>query len=127
MLSVFTLNPDRLKSRNYVFFLKKNHVRCVLLFYPFNTPLVKSLQWFPFLLPADEQQDVSERLFPFLFFAFPLSSRQKDRYHSFNCACSNKEETGRVCPQLISLAQIPVVGSVSLPPPKVIRQTFQQL
>ncbi len=44
--------------------------------------------------------------FFFLLFVSLLSSRQEDRYHSFDRACSNKEETGWACPPLISLAQI---------------------
>ncbi len=46
----------------------------------------------------------------FLLFASFLSSRQDDRYHSFDCACNNKEKTGRARPLLISLAQILVVN-----------------
>ncbi len=38
------------------------------------------------------------------------SSRQEDRSHSSDCACSNKEETGRAHPLLISLAQTLVVN-----------------
>ncbi len=38
------------------------------------------------------------------------SSRQEDRYHSFDGACCNKEETGRARPPLISLPQTPVVS-----------------
>ncbi len=37
-------------------------------------------------------------------------TRQEDRYHSFDCSCSNKEETGRAHPLLISLAQILAVN-----------------
>ncbi len=33
--------------------------------------------------------------FSFLLFASLPSSRQEDGYHSLDCACSNKEETGR--------------------------------
>ncbi len=47
-------------------------------------------------------------------FASLLSSRQDDRYHSFNCVCSNKEETGRAHPPLISLAQVLVVNGKCL-------------
>ncbi len=57
---------------------------------------------------GEKQQYASEWLFFcflfFLLFASLLSSKQEDRYHSFDCACSNKKETGRVCPPLISLA-----------------------
>ncbi len=45
-----------------------------------------------------------------LLIATLLSSRQEDRYHSFDCACSNKEETDRARPPLISLAQTLVVN-----------------
>ncbi len=48
--------------------------------------------------------------FFFLLFSSLLSSRQEDRSHSFNCVCSNKEETGRARPPLISLAQTLVVN-----------------
>ncbi len=48
--------------------------------------------------------------FPDLLSASVPSSRQEDRYNSFNCVCSNKEETGRARPLLISLAQILVVN-----------------
>ncbi len=51
----------------------------------------------------------------FFLFAFLSSSRQEDRYHSFDCECSNKEETGRACPPPISLAQILVVNGKCQP------------
>ncbi len=52
-------------------------------------------------------------IFLMLFFIFNFfkkfvslpSSRQEDRYHSFDCASSNKEEVGKARPPLISLAQ----------------------
>ncbi len=46
----------------------------------------------------------------FQLFASLLSFRQEDRCHSVDCACSNKEETGRARPPLISLAQTLVVN-----------------
>ncbi len=46
----------------------------------------------------------------FLLFSYLQSSRQEDRSHSLDCGCSNKEETGRACPPLISLAQTLVVN-----------------
>ncbi len=46
----------------------------------------------------------------YLLSGFLPSSRQEDRYHSFNCACINKEETGRARPLLISLAQTLVIN-----------------
>ncbi len=36
------------------------------------------------------------QVFFFLLFASHPSSRQKDRYHSFECACSNKEDTSEL-------------------------------
>ncbi len=43
------------------------------------------------------------QLFVFLLFASLPSSRQEDRSHSFDCACSNKEESGRAHPLLIQI------------------------
>ncbi len=54
-------------------------------------------------------RDMPTFSFPLLFGSL-LSSRQEYRYHSFNCACSNKGETGRALPMLISLAQLLVVN-----------------
>ncbi len=48
--------------------------------------------------------------FFFLLFASLSSSRQDDRSHSLDSVCSNKEETGRARPLLISLAQTLVVN-----------------
>ncbi len=45
----------------------------------------------------------------FLLFASLPSSRQEDGYHSFDCACRNKKETGRASLSVISLAQMLVV------------------
>ncbi len=56
------------------------------------------------LIQATKALWLKGQRFFFLLFATLLSSRQEDTYHSFNCAFSNKEETGRVHPQLISLA-----------------------
>ncbi len=53
---------------------------------------------------------IRQLFFSFVLFASLLSSRQEDTYHSFDCVCSNKEETGRAHPPLISLAQILVVN-----------------
>ncbi len=62
-------------------------------------------------LLEERQQCTSEWLVFFLLIsASLLSSRQEDRSHSFNCVCSNKEETGRARPPLISLAQTLVVN-----------------
>ncbi len=52
----------------------------------------------------------TRQLFFFLLSASLPSSRQEDRSHSFDCACNNKEETGRAHPWLISLAQTLVVN-----------------
>ncbi len=46
----------------------------------------------------------------FRLFASLPSSRQEDRFHFFNCACSNKKEPCRARQPLISLAQILVVN-----------------
>ncbi len=54
--------------------------------------------------------------FFFLVFASLPSSRQDDRYHSFDCERSNKEETGRA-----QLKHWQSTGSARLPLPKVIR------
>ncbi len=51
-----------------------------------------------------------QKVFFFLFAICLLSSRQEDRSHSLDCVCSNKEETGRDRPPLISLAQTLVVN-----------------
>ncbi len=40
----------------------------------------------------------------YLLFASLSSFRKEDRSHSFNCVCSDREETGRARPPLISLA-----------------------
>ncbi len=52
----------------------------------------------------------SMTFFFFLLFSSLLSSSKEDSSHSFDCACSNKKETGRAHPLLISLAQTLVVN-----------------
>ncbi len=42
---------------------------------------------------GDQFKGIYKLFFPFWLFAALPRSRQKDRYNSFDCACSNKEET----------------------------------
>ncbi len=61
----------------------------------------------------------------FLFVICLPSSRQADRYHSFDCACRNREDTGRARPPLISLLKYwQSVGSASLPKLKSLDKLF---
>ncbi len=59
---------------------------------------------------STSKKHLRDILFSFLLFASFLSSRQEDISHSFHCASSNKEETGRARPPLVSLAQTLVVN-----------------
>ncbi len=58
----------------------------------------------------DSFKGICQHFFLFLWFASLPNLRQADRYLSFDCSCSNKEETGRARPPIISLAQILVVN-----------------
>ncbi len=98
------LNTEINKSRDLM--TSSNYIFCFHCFYKETSSGLNYIWWGYISLEGI-------RFFSFLFFlvfASLMSPRQEDRSHSFDCACSNKEETGRACPMLISLAQTLVVN-----------------